>query len=425
MAKALIVAAPASGNGKTVITLGLLRALRKRGVRVAAAKTGPDYIDPRFHEAATGRSCFNLDPWAMPPGLLGSLLSDLAVDSDLVVIEGVMGLFDGPRGAPGSTADLAALFDLPVILCVDARHQAQSLAALVHGFSTYRQDVQIAGLILNRVSSDRHAAVLGEAVGRRVIGMIRQHQSLGLPSRHLGLVQAEENQELEQFIESAATIVERETDLDAVIAAATPAQGGAGTQTALPPLGQSIAVASDRAFAFAYPHMLHHWRRAGASIIPFSPLADEPPAAAADAVFLPGGYPELHAGRLAASHRFMAGLRAATGPIYGECGGFMVLGEALVDAAGDRHAMAGLLPVTTSFAKRQLHLGYRRLRPLPGALWSNHCRGHEFHYSTIANESDTDRLFAASDAAGNELGDMGLRRGKVMGSYAHIICEAP
>jgi len=424
LAKALIVAAPASGSGKTVITLGLLRALRKRGVRVAAAKTGPDYIDPRFHEAATGRPCFNLDPWAMRPDLLSALLADLAVGSDLVVIEGVMGLFDGPRGAPGSTADLAALFGLPVILCVDARHQAQSLAALVHGFSTYRQDVQIAGLILNRVSSDRHAAVLRESVGSRVVGIVWQHQSLDLPSRHLGLVQAEENQELEEFIESASAIVERETDLDAIITAATPVQSGAATGTALPPLGQAIAVARDRAFAFAYPHLLHHWRRAGASIIPFSPLADEPPAAAADAVFLPGGYPELHAGHLAASHRFLAGLRAATCPIYGECGGFMVLGDVLIDAAGERHAMAGLLPVTTSFAKRRLHLGYRRLRPLPGALWTNQCRGHEFHYSTIAGEGDGDRLFAASDAAGNELGNMGLRRGQVMGSYAHIICEA-
>lgn len=425
MARAIVVAAPSSGSGKTVVTLGLLRALRDRGLRVASAKVGPDYIDGRFHEAASGRPCFNLDPWAMGHGLTASLLADLAHDADVVVIEGVMGLFDGPHGARGSTADLAMDLGLPVILTVDARHQGQSVAALVHGFARYKLGLKLAGVILNRVASDRHDAMLREAVGKRVIGSLRHDDSLVLPSRHLGLVQAEENQQLERFIAGAASAVARETVLDKILEIATQVPDESVIRDSLPPLGQSIAIARDRAFAFAYPHLLHHWQRAGASLSFFSPLADEAPIPGADAVFLPGGYPELHAGKLASNGTFLGGLRKATGLVYGECGGYMVLGDALIDAGGQSHAMAGLLPLTTSFASRKLRLGYRQLTPLPGAPWGGPLCGHEFHYSTIASEGVADRLFEASDAAGHPLPPMGLRRGQVIGSYAHIICEAP
>jgi cobyrinic acid a,c-diamide synthase len=239
------------------------------------------------------------------------------------------------------------------------------------------------------------------------------------------LVQAEEHQGLEDFLSNAALAVSRETKLDTILRVASQVPDESVIRDSLPPLGQRIAVARDQSFAFAYPHLLHHWRRAGAEIIPFSPLADQAPDPIADAVFLPGGYPELHAGRLAANATFLAGVRHAKGLVYGECGGFMVLGEGLIDAEGQRHAMAGLLPLTTSFAARQLHLGYRQLSPLPGAPWQGPLRGHEFHYSTIAAEGGADRLFAARDAAGNDLGPLGLRRGRVMGSYAHVISGAP
>ena len=420
-----MIAAPQSGSGKTVLTLGLLRALRNRGLRVASAKVGPDYIDPRFHEAATGLPCFNLDPWAMPLGVIDGLLGDLGKAADLIIIEGVMGLFDGPQGAKGSTADLAEALGLPVILVVNARHQSQSVAALVHGFTSFRPGLNVAGVILNRVASDRHEAMLREALGSRVISTLRQTDSLHLPSRHLGLVQAEENQELESFIETVALAVTRETNLDNLLTMFAPIPDESAARNSLPPLGQRIAVARDRAFAFAYPHLLHQWQRAGAEILPFSPLTDEAPDENADAVFLPGGYPELHAGKLAGNAAFLAGLRTATGLIYGECGGFMVLGEALIDADGKSHAMAGLLPITTSFAARKLSLGYRQLQPLAGAPWKGPLRGHEFHYSTIAHEGAADRLFAATDAAGIALPDIGLRRGQIMGSYAHVISEAP
>lgn len=425
MAKAIVVAAPCSGSGKTLVTLGLLRAFRNRGLRVASAKVGPDYIDPRFHEAATGRPCFNLDPWAMDRSLIGSLLGDLARDADLLIIEGVMGLFDGPQGAQGSTADLAEALGLPVLLVVDARHQSQSVAAVVHGFATYRDKLGLAGVILNRVASDRHEAMLRASLQASLLGCLRHDDSLVLPSRHLGLVQAEENQDIEHFIEGASAAVAREANLDKLLTIASQVPGESAIRASLPPLGQSIAVACDRAFAFAYPHLLHHWRRAGAQIAPFSPLADEAPDCRADAIFLPGGYPELHAGKLASNTHFLAGLRQAKGLLYGECGGFMVLGDALIDAAGRCHAMAGLLPVITSFAKKKLHLGYRHLTPLVGTPWSRPLRGHEFHYSSIAAEGPAERLFSATDAVGNAIPDMGLRRARVMGSYAHVICEAP
>ncbi len=238
MAKAIVVAAPASGSGKTLVTLGLLRALRNRGIKVASAKVGPDYIDPRFHEKATGRPCFNLDPWAMSHGQISTLLARASAVADLVIIEGVMGLFDGPPGGKGSTADLAQLLGLPVLLTVDCRHQAQSVAALVHGFNRYRLGLRVAGVILNRVASPRHEAILREALGERVWGVLHQNVALDLPSRHLGLVQAQEIQELEGIIESTAAALAQGALLDQLLALAqapaTAQQKPAGSAAARP-----------------------------------------------------------------------------------------------------------------------------------------------------------------------------------------------
>lgn len=425
LGRGIVIAAPASGSGKTLVTLGLLRALRNAGHRVRSAKVGPDYIDPGFQAAATGAPCVNLDLWAMGESTCRALLARQAAEADIVIVEGVMGLFDGPEGAAGSTADLAAALRLPVILVVDCAHQAQSVAALVHGFTHFRPDITVAGLFLNRVKSDRHANLLKAALigAPPVIGVLRQSDSIHMPSRHLGLVQAQENHELESLIESAATGVTRETILDKMrqIGAEIPNQPEA---VILPPLGQRIAVAKDEAFGFSYAHLLADWRRAGAEILPFSPLADEAPDASADALFLPGGYPELHAGRLATNTRFMTGVRHFTGTVYGECGGYMVLGEGLTDADGTRHPMAGLLPLETSFATRKLHLGYRALS-CAGGPFPARMRGHEFHYSTATVKPGAEPLFTAQTAAGQDLGAMGQRIGKVMGSYAHIIASAP
>ena len=411
MAKAFVVAATASGSGKTMLTLGLLRAFRNRGLKVASAKVGPDHLDPRFHEAASGQPCLNLDPWAMKREVVASLLSVINHDADLIIVEGVMGLFDGPQGARGSTADLAEDLGLPIVLVLDASHQGQSIAAQAQGFINHRRGLTFAGVILNRVASDKHAAILTSALTPLdipILGIVRRSDSLNWPSRHLGLVQAQENQELELFIETTSLAVARETKLDKLLTLGPEIRPESLTGSILPPLGQKIAVASDLAFSFAYPHILQGWKKAGAELSFFSPLKDEAPKADCDAIFLPGGYPELHAGQISQNQQFLNGLRNSKALIYGECGGYMVLGDALIDASGQAHAMAGLLPLTTSFATRKLHLGYRQLKPL-GGPWTKPLRGHEFHYSTIASEGSADRLFAASDASGQDLGSIGLR----------------
>ena len=425
MAKAFVVAAPTSGSGKTLITLGLLRAFRNAGNIVRSAKVGPDYIDPGFHAAASGAPCFNLDLWAMGKNACRALLSQQASGADLVIVEGVMGLFDGPQGADGSTADLAATLDLPVVLVIDCSHQAQSIAAIAHGFTTFRKDLNIAGLILNRVKSDRHESLLREALRAAppVLAVMRQSDSVHMPSRHLGLIQAQENQQLEALIESAASGVTRETILDNLFRIGTEITNHAAGRV-LPPPAQRIAVAKDQAFGFAYPHLLAGWKSQGVEVSHFSPLNDEAPDATAEFLFLPGGYPELHAGRLAANTNFLNGVRTFSGTVYGECGGYMVLGRGLTDAAGVRHAMAGLLPLETSFANRKLHLGYRQLETLAGPF-PKHLRGHEFHYSTAEMSGAAEPLFKASTAAGEDIGTMGQRLGKIMGSYAHIIAAAP
>lgn len=423
--RGVIVAAPRSGSGKTAVTLGLARALVNSGSRVAPAKTGPDYIDPAFLARAAGGAAINLDPWAMEAATLRGRAWGHARGYDTLLIEGVMGLFDGAADGSGSTADLAQALELPVVLVVDCERQAQSVAALVQGFSTWRADVNVAGVILNKVGSDRHETMLRTALERTglpCLGTIPRRADLVLPERHLGLIMPHEVDGIESYLERMSALLTTHVDfrlLGAISAPVQPAPEAPG----LPPLGQHVAIARDAAFAFLYPHLLGHWHAAGAKLSFFSPLADEAPAEDADAVFLPGGYPELHAAALAAAGRFKAGLAAAAqrgALVYGECGGFMVLGEALTDRDGVTHAMTGLLPVVTRIDRPRRVLGYRRLihdSPLP---WPGRICGHEFHYSSHA-PFDLPPLFQASDALGEDLGPMGARVGTVMGSYAHVI----
>ncbi|MGI9464735.1 MAG: cobyrinate a,c-diamide synthase, partial [Aestuariivirgaceae bacterium] len=415
MAKAVVIAAPSSGSGKTVVTLALLRALARNGVPVASAKVGPDYIDPRFHAAATGRPCYNLDQWAMRPATVAGHMATLSRGADLIVIEGVMGLFDGPETGKGSTADLAISLGLPVILVVDCSHQAQSIAALVSGFAAFDGDLNLAGVILNRVSSPRHTELLTGAltrIGIEVVGAVPRVDNLALPSRHLGLVQAGEHPELDGFLDQAAGILEGAVDLDVLQNLAATAAGTPSSGSPLPPIGQRIAVADDEAFGFAYPHLLAGWRHAGAEVTPFSPLANEGPGDDADAVFLPGGYPELHGLQLSTNAGFLSGLRNAArrdALIYGECGGYMVLGDYIIDKDGERHAMAGLLPLGTSFQQRKLQLGYRHLKPHGPLPLAAELRGHEFHFSTVDWQGEAEALFEAADTAERPLGACGMR----------------
>ena len=460
-----------------MVTLGLLRALKRRGLGVQPFKCGPDYIDPAFHEAACGRPSYNLDSWAMAKETALALLSE-ANGADFIVIEALMGLFDGVatpgQWGNGASADIAALAGLPVILVLDISGQSQTAAVVARGFAGFRPDVEIAGVILNRAGSERHVRLARagfDEIGMRVFGAIHRNEAIKLPERHLGLVQAGELSGLSACLDALADLAEAHIDIEGLLKTPSPQPSPQGEREAgcdpllkgggssgvlsprphplagaaakdastprracaerdrvrgdLPPPGQRIALAQDAAFSFVYPHLLKSWREAGAEILPFSPLADEAPPASADVVWLPGGYPELHAGRLASNANFIAGMRsfAAAKPVHGECGGYMTLGDGLIDDKGERHAMLGLLRLETSFAARKLHLGYRRAKLLaacvlgePGETVS----GHEFHYSSILAE-DGDKLLSVENADMEPVPVQGLRHGNVTGSFLHFI----
>jgi len=454
-APTLLVAAASSGSGKTVTVAGMLRAYLRRGLRVTPAKSGPDYIDPRFHAAAARRAGPNLDTWAMPPGLVSELLAEATSEADLVLIESAMGLFDGAplaAGSAGSAADLAGQHGVPVLLVLDVARQFQTAAAIVRGLATHDPRVRVVGVMLNRVAGERHSGPIVRAIeaqGIPVVGCIPQNETLALPSRHLGLVQAEEFAELDTWLDRLAELMEAELDLDAVLEIARgatagsavserePAAGDAGRSPSGPAAfaavaapGRRVALASDAAFSFMYPHVLQAWERRGVEVVRFSPLADEPPPPECDACWLPGGYPELHAASLSRARTFRAGLQefARSRPVHGECGGYMVLGRALEDADGVQHAMTGLLGHTTSFAKRRLHIGYREARwrtPLPAGFHGERVRGHEFHYAVVTDSGADAPCADLFDASGQALGPAGGRRGRVTGTFFHAIAEWP
>ena len=437
-ARALMVAAPRSGAGKTTVAVGLIAALGRRGRLVGALKCGPDYIDPAFHAAASGADCANIDSWAMSPGHMAEVLRSAAEPGGVLVIESAMGLFDGVAGRDGrsgAAADVAIGFGIPVVLVIDIAGQGRSAGAVAAGFAAFDPRLDLAGAILNGVASERHLRTASEglaAAGIARLGWLPRRPELAFPDRHLGLVQARERQDLARQVDALAGQVAETVDLDRLDALARAPLAGPGGQNfdtrPLDPPGQRIALADDAAFSFFYPEMAAGWRRQGAEIVRFSPLADEPPPPGCDCCWLPGGYPELHAGRIAAAGRFLAGLRdfAATRKVHGECGGYMVLGQALEDADGNTHAMAGLMGHSTSFRERGLHLGYRR------AVMAGDCvlgpagtavRGHEFHYATIRDAAVDEAFIDLSDGEGRGLGSGGGRRGNVTGTFFHAIAR--
>jgi cobyrinic acid a,c-diamide synthase len=436
MTRGLMIAAPRSGSGKTTVTLGLLRGFKRRGVDVVGLKSGPDYIDPAFHAAASGREGVNLDSWAMAPSLLTALAAQTVGQSALALCEASMGLFDGvpaERGRTGASADVAASLGMPVLLVIDVSGQAQSAAAIVKGCAVYDARLKVAGVIVNRVASERHRRLVVEAIeamGTPVLGALPRNEKIGLPERHLGLVQAAETEALDARLGSIADFLETHVDCDRVLAlaGALDCASPSPAPVAVRPPGQRIALARDAAFSFIYPHLVQGWRAAGAEIVPFSPLADQAPPSDCDVCWLPGGYPELHAGRLAEATRFRDGLRrfAATRPTHGECGGYMALGQSLVDATGFAHPMAGLLGVETSFANRRMTLGYREARMASGAPFGaagSVLRGHEFHYATIVASGGDDPFAFVRDVYGAPEAPSGSQRGLVTGSFFHVIAE--
>lgn len=437
--RAALIASPYSGAGKTVCTLALLSGLRQKGLRVAGAKLGPDYIDPAFHESTTGHPALALDLWAMHKERLLMLWSLLTQEKDCVLVEGAMGLFDGAVGGGGSSADLADFLRLPVLLVVPCAKMGQSVAALVQGFVQYRPSLSVTGLLLNQIGSARHERLLRNALAPLeipILGAVPSLPCFALEQRHLGLIQAQEISELRDKIETAGQIIFTYVDRTALLRSTVSVDAERSeiperSLPGLPPLGRHIALARDAAFGFLYPHFLKKWQAEGVQLSFFSPLRNEAPNPSCDAVFLPGGYPELHAARLSQAQNFRKTMQdyAARGVlIYGECGGYMSLGESLIDAQGTAHPMLGLLPLVTSFATRKRQLGYRLLRPYeslppPFARMGKEIRGHEFHYATTLKEGSTEThpLFHATDSEGIPLPPLGLRRGSVMGSFAHVI----
>ena len=443
-APSFLLAAPHSASGKSLVCLSLLAAYAARGVAVASVKVGPDYIDAAFHRAASGGGCVNLDGWGMRRETLERLSVCAGEEAGLLIAEGVMGLFDGARDGTGSTADIAALTGWPVVLVVDGRGAGHSIGAVAKGFAEFRREVRVRGVILNRVASPLHRRLLERGcaeAGLAVFGALPEESGLRIPHRHLGLVQAGEHPDLPAVLKLGARLAEEHLDLDGLLGLARSGspvieQGRGDADAPFAPPAQHMAVARDAAFSFLYPHWLTAWRRAGAILSFFSPLADEPPDRQAGFVFLPGGYPELHAGRLAAASRFLAGLQAAAqrgAIVYGECGGYMMLGRSLQDAEGGIHAGAGLLPLESRFPAARA-LGYRHMRAAADGFLGNAgaaFRGHEFHFAAEA-PADGKRpppLFHIRPPSEGEdmppLQEAGMRVGSVAGSFAHLIDRAP
>lgn len=437
--KSLIIAAPQSGSGKTTVTIGIMEVLKLRGLRVAPFKVGPDFIDPGYHRLVTGRPSVNLDGWMCDPAFVRETFARHAKDADIAVIEGVMGLFDGfgGRSEEGSTAQIAKLTGAPVILVVNARGQARSVAALVKGFVSFDPDVRLAGVIFNNVASDSHARILREAMdalqpGLPVLGCIAADDRLDIPSRHLGLVTAEENQLPPLFLEHLVDVIKESLDLALLWSVADSAGPAAVAEPALPTASSPpvrIGIARDEAFCFVYEDNLRLLAAAGAEFVPFSPLRDVALPPDLQGLYLPGGYPELFAGELAANAGMKEAIALAIAdgmPAYAECGGFMYLTEGLVPLQGPieaTHRFVGVFPVTTRMLPRRKALGYREIELAgesviggPGLV----ARGHEFHYSEISEmPAGVERLFRVRRGS-VELGLEGYRVRNCLGSYLHL-----
>ncbi|AJE02417.1 cobyrinate a,c-diamide synthase [Geobacter pickeringii] len=438
--KSIIIAAPHSGSGKTTITLGIMECLRRRGLTVAPFKVGPDFIDPGYHRLVCGRPSVNVDGWMCDPAFVRETFGRHSRGADIAVIEGVMGLFDGIGGVSdeGSTAQIARLTGAPVVLVVDAKGLARSAAPLVKGFAEFDSEVRLAGVIFNGVGSENHGRILREAVESvnpevRVLGCIPRDERLHIPSRHLGLMTAEENPLPAEFLDHLVDVVRGAVDLGMLWGVAIPhgapeaARPTEAKGEAAPPV--RIAVARDAAFCFVYEDNLRLLEEAGGELVPFSPLADGglPPDIAG--IYLPGGYPELFADTLEANGEMRGAVRRAIEgemPVYAECGGFIYLTRGVTDVHGDAatlHDFVGIFPVTTRMLPRRKALGYREVELVADSLMGpagTVARGHEFHYSEMAPmPPEVERSYQVR-RAGVDLGLEGYRYRNCLASYVHL-----
>ena len=436
MTRQLLIAGTQSGVGKTTLTMGLIAALTRRGLRVQPFKIGPDYIDPTYHSLAAGRACRNFDTWMVPPAQAVTLYRRAAQNADAAIIEGVMGLFDGANYTDerGSSAEIAKMVGAPVLLVLDVGKMARSAGALAAGYLQFDPKLRIAGFIANRCGSENHfrgvKTAIEAATGTPVVAWLPKNADLHIPERHLGLVPTNERGELTVFIARTADMVERYFDVPRILSLMSeiPAAPETDFHPNVRPPSVTIAVARDAAFNFYYEDNLDLLRAAGAKIAFFSPLTDSqlPPDTAG--IYLGGGFPELHAAQLARNGSMLAALRRAHAqamPIYAECGGFMYLTETLVDLDGVSHSMVGLVPGETRMQPKLAGLGYRLvegsaknfLLPEGGAA-----RGHEFHWSTwaVAPEKVSPAWVIRSRRNPAQSSPAGYAHRNLVASYLHL-----
>ncbi|MGB1361060.1 MAG: cobyrinate a,c-diamide synthase [Alphaproteobacteria bacterium] len=430
----ILIGGVSTGSGKTIITASILRALRNRGLKVSGGKVGPDYIDPKFHAVGSGDFALNLDGWAMSDETLNRNLATLEQrGSDITIIEGVMGLFDGASDGSSSSAEIAKKLNLPVILCLDVFGQSSSISAIVKGFDSLDKDIKISGIILTKVGSDKHYQILKDSLAKHLphiplIGGLFRNDIFEIKSRHLGLTtpHPDNHTELNAVLDECAKVVEQQLDLNKLIEIAKPSSATMNDKIAVPPFAKHISIAYDEALSFFYPYIVQQWKSLGIEVSFSSYLRNDPVDEKADAIYLCGGYPELYLDKLVKGTDFKDSVlkHADKGTfIFGECGGFMALGKSITDKDGKKYETLGLLDLETSFEKRKLQLSYRHMELL------NDCnlgkkgdvyKGHEFHYSTIIHQSG-EPLFKVKDASNGQMQDVGLINGNVAGSYMHLI----
>jgi cobyrinic acid a,c-diamide synthase len=421
--RALVIAGTASGVGKTSLTLGLLEALARRGLRAQAFKVGPDFIDPQLHEIVTGRPSYNLDGFLCGRARVLDTVARAAVGADVAVIEGVMGCFDGVDGTSddGSTAQIARWLGAPIVLVLDASAQSRSAAAVALGFERFDATLRVAGIIANQVGGLTHARWVSDAIAAACaaapVGTVSHDPELALPERYLGLVTAAEGPLTPARRKRLGDAVESGVDVDRLLALAAPLDLPPAAPWSMSPARVRIAVARDVAFQFYYAENLDRLRAAGAELVFWSPLTDsEPPAA--DGLLFGGGYPELHARRLADNERCRKAVRAfveAGRPVYAECGGLMYLAETLEDASGDAHPMVGVLPARVRMSPPRMTLAYVETEltaPTPLGPAGTLARGHRFHFSTLDPVPSTvTRVYRGAE---------GYLVGSTLLSYVHL-----
>ncbi len=435
--KGLLVSGTASGVGKTTVALAIMAGLRRRGLVVQPFKCGPDFLDTSHHTRTCGRPAQNLDTWMLGTEANRSVLRNGARGADIVVAEGMMGLFDGKSGSTeiGSSAEIAKLLKLPVVLVVDAGKSARSVAAVVLGFEMFDVELPLAGVILNRVASNRHYDMLCEAIGSacktKVLGWLPTEPTIAIPERHLGLHGSAEQSvgDQEASMDALASLAEKYLNLDGLLGLECGLEmienSPARAVDSLSRDAVRVGVPSDHAFSFYYEDNLDMLREHGVEIVRFSPLNDTSLPADLDALYLGGGYPELHAGRLSSNREMLEDVRAfaASGrPVYAECGGMLYLGERL-DVGDESYAMAGVLPLSMQMTQALVQFGYATIEFVEDCLLGHKgtvVRGHSFHYSKIASRGELGMSYHVQYSMSGKEEMEGFRRGNVLASYIHL-----